>query len=385
MAYQIGYVDNTGSEGYAHWQMLLLIHHFAGGYGTLAAPAFTGAGNGTLTKPDTHPATVTETWTIKCTSVPSVGNEVWSVTGSVSGAKASATTGVAYDNGLLVFTVAAGATAFAVNDQFTVAATQGALSAAGQAWKVLLYNNPNDITQNRQLILQGSGLSGTEQIFVGFQSYQSVSADYYNLSVAGFTGYVVGNAFTAQPGYQENGVPAHNLRIDYWLVANAQRIAFGLKVGSPAYESGYAGKFLPYGTPGQYPYPLFIGGMLNGPAATRYSDTSHSMYAKGARTNADMLFVDGTWKNPSAHPWCCSALATPGTSALRDTNGTYPLLPVILTDTTANVYGELDGIYFISGFNNVVENTLTIDGVPYVVIQDVGRTGFTDYYALELS
>lgn len=414
MPYQIGTVDNTGSEGYAHWQMLLLIHHFAGGYGTLGAPTFAGTGTGSLTKLDTHPATVTETWTIQCTSAPSAGNEAWSVTGSVSGAKAAATTGVAYDNGLIAFTVAAGGTAFAVGDKFTVAATQGALSAIGRAWAVLRYVNPNDITQNRELILQGSGLSGTDQIFIGFRSYQSVSADYYNLSVAGFTGYVAGNSFVTQPGYRESGVCAHNLRIDYWLAVNGQRVAFGLKVGTPVYESGYAGKLLPYATPSQYPYPLFCGGMLSGVAATRYSDTTHSMYAKGARANAAMLFVDGTWHQPTTWPWSCPAY-TGGTSgvngALRDTGGNYQLLPIVLTEgdgtANANVYGELDGVRQISGFSNAVENMLQIGGsavadnsgwtsaqraaaivaaggTPWVVIQDVARTGFADYYALRL-
>jgi hypothetical protein len=52
---------------------------------------------------------------------------------------------------------------------------------------------------------------------------------------------------------------------------------------------------------------------------------------------------------------------------------------------SGNIYGALDGIYHITGFDNVVENTLVIDGKNYVVIQDVGRTSFGDYIALELS
>jgi hypothetical protein len=48
------------------------------------------------------------------------------------------------------------------------------------------------------------------------------------------------------------------------------------------------------------------------------------------------------------------------------------------------VYGELDGIFMISGFNNAVENTFTLGGKSYVVMQDVSRTGFYDYYAMRL-
>lgn len=378
----IGYVDNTGSEGLAHWQMLETIRRFACGYGTLAAAVFAGTGNGTLNDLDSQPGTVTETWTIACTDVTTPGAEVWSVTGSVSGAQANATTGVAYANAMLAFQIAAGATPFVVGDHWTVDATQGALSAAGQAWTQLRYLTPTDGT-NRELILRGPGLSGDQQIYVGLRAYYNVSADYYNLSVAGFTGYVDGNAFTAQPGYFESGIPAHNLRIDYWLTTNGQRIAFGMKVGTPVYEHGYVGYFLPYATPGQYPYPLVVGGMLNGVAATRFSDSTHSMYAKGTRANLQLRFVDGSWKQPDSYPWINPNLtsATP----VRDTDGVYPLLPVVLNNSAPNVFGELDGIYQISGFNNVTENTLAIDGVNYVVLQDVARNGFTDYYALELS
>lgn len=381
MPYKTGYVDNNGSEGSAHWQMLDTIRRFACGYGTAAAPAFTGAGNGTLGSIDTHPATLTETITVTCTDATTPGAEAWSVSGGTTGALANAITGVAYTSAVLDFTIAAGSTAFQVGDAFTVATTQGDLSAAGQAWTELRY----DTTSNpqRELILRGAGLSGTDQIFIGLRTYEDASADYYNLSTAGFTGYVAGNTFDTQPGYIESGIPGHNQRIDYWLAVNGQRIVFGLKVGTPVYEHGYAGFFLPYATPGQYSYPLAVGGMLNGLAPTRYSDTAHSMPYKGNRVNLRMRFVDGTWKQPDAWPWDNTYLAG-STLSLRDTSGGYPLLPVTLSDS-GNLYGELDGVRQVTGFNNVVENTVTIGGTDHVVLQDVSRTGFPDYVALEMS
>jgi hypothetical protein len=59
-------------------------------------------------------------------------------------------------------------------------------------------------------------------------------------------------------------------------------------------------------------------------------------------------------------------------------------MPVELFIQTQNLFGALDGIYFITGFDNTVENTVTINGVTYVVIQDVWRTGFPDYYAIRM-
>ncbi|WP_425317877.1 hypothetical protein [Pseudomonas nitroreducens] len=250
--------------------------------------------------------------------------------------------------------------------------------AAANGWQVLRYDT---VSVNRELILKGAGLSGTEEIFVGFRTYQDASADYYNLLAGTFTGYVAGNSFDTQPGARLSGVPAHNNRIDYWLTLNGQRIAFALKVGTPVYESCYVGKALPYARPSQYPYPVVCGGMLTGAAATRFSDTNHSIPYKGVRANMALRSNDN-WVQPYCYPWGNNALT--GSFQLRDTTNMYQLLPVEMHDNAGNLWGALDGIFFITGFNNAVENTLIIGGITYVVIQDVARTGFIDYYAMRM-
>jgi hypothetical protein len=247
-------------------------------------------------------------------------------------------------------------------------------------WTVLRYDT---VPANRELILRGSGFTGTEEIFVGLRTYQDAAADYYNLCAAGFTGYVAGNTFDTQPGARLSGIPAHNQRIDYWLTVNPQRIALAMKVGTPVYESAYVGKMLPYARPSQYPYPVVCAGMLNGAAATRFSDASHSMGYKGNTAAMGVRFNSGAWLQMHAWPWNNAALAG-ATSQIRDTANNYPLMPVVLNDNAANVYGELDGIYQVTGFNNTVESTFTVGGKTYVVIQDVARTGFNDYYAMRL-
>lgn len=249
--------------------------------------------------------------------------------------------------------------------------------AEANGYTILRYNTA---IFNRELIMKAPGLSGTEEIFMGFRTYHDVGADYYNMTVAGFTGYVSGNTFATQPGAMLSGIPAHNNRIDYWLTLNAQRIALAMKVGTPVYESCYVGKFLKYAFNGQYPYPVVCAGMLNGEATTRFSDTAHSMPYKGARLNMRMLFNSGVWLQPQCYPWNNTFIAGT-TNNLRDTEGNYALLPVVLMDAQG-AYGELDGIFYITGFNNAVENTLIAAG--YIVIQDVGRTGFTDYYAIRM-
>ena len=233
-------------------------------------------------------------------------------------------------------------------------------------------------TENHEIILKGRGYSQKEEIFVGVRTYQNANADYYNLAVATFTGFVPSNPFDNQPSAKLSGVPAHNQRIDYWLTVNPQRIACCMKVGTPVYEHFYIGKFLPYARPSQYPYPVVCAGMLDGTPATRFSDTSHSFPYKGNRKNLAMRFNTGVYLNVECYPYNSSPLTS--SYQLRDTNGVYPLMPIILTDNNG-IYGEFDGVRFVSGFDNVTENMC---GDDWVVLQDVGRRGINDYIALRL-
>lgn len=252
--------------------------------------------------------------------------------------------------------------------------------ALANGWTQQRYDTSGD---NHELILMGEGLTGAEEIYVGLRTYQSAGADYYNLLAGVFTGYVAENSFDTQPGAILSGVPAHNQRIDYWLTVNAQRIACAMKVGTPVYESFYLGKFNPYARPSQFPYPVVCGGMLSGAAATRFSDTSHAMPYNGNRANMRMRDPSGTWEQVYCYPYSNAVLAG-ATAALRDTGDYYHLMPVELYKPSTNIYGALDGIYYVSGFNMTTESVITIDTVDYVVIQDVYRTGFNDFNAIRM-
>jgi hypothetical protein len=63
--------------------------------------------------------------------------------------------------------------------------------------------------------------------------------------------------------------------------------------------------------------------------------------------------------------------------------GGYMLLPIVLADGTPNVYGELDGVFALTGFGNGAENTVTIGGIVYYVVQTVFRTDQLDYFAIK--
>lgn len=237
--------------------------------------------------------------------------------------------------------------------------------------------------RNAEVIWVAPGLSSTDQIYTGLYAYESIPSDYYNLSVSFMTGYVPGNTFGAQPGGGAGyGVPMWNQTIPYWFVGNAQRVIVFVKIQNN-YNSFYLGKFLPYATPGQYPYPVCVGGMLTSASGTRYSDTSYTSWWKGGSTIV-IRPVNGIPINVEIPAYSTNTFRNTINSS-NTAAGYYGLHPLILSDTSPNVYGELDGVYMISGFDNATENTIVVGGVTYVILRNVTRTGISEYVALKLA
>ena len=294
--------------------------------------------------------------------------------------------------------------------------------AEANGWTTLRYDT---VSANREWIGKSLGLSGNEEIYIGIRTYQSVAGDYYNLLLGAFAGYVAGNTFDTQPGAQLSGVPAHNNAITYYMTMNAQRIAFMLKVGTPVYTHGYLGKFFPYARPAEFPNPLVCAGSFNGAELLRFSDTNQVFPYHGnaisSYTNFYMRRPDGSWYQPAMWPFShgsssnfssCLAGATT-TNCQVSAGGYYQVEPIILHDRTAtvgitnNVWGELDGVYFVSGSNNAVENVVqsggssTINqtgmtvlqavqaikaagGRAFVMGQNINRTSWRDFVAIEM-
>lgn len=419
MGYAIGTLTKGGGED-THRQFVRLVRHMCGGFGDLGTIGGSRTGNGTLTSLEASPSSVTETWTLTCTAAAANGG-TFSVVGSVSGAQASATVGTAYSNTFLSFTIVDGTTDFIVGDKFIIPVTQGQLSAQSRAWAIMRFTTG----ANMELIMCAPGLSGTEQIYVGLYTYESVPGDYYNLGVSTMTGYVPGNTYLSQPGIITYGVPAHNNSITYYLTVNGQRAAFMLKVGTPVYTHAYIGKFFPYARPSEYPYPVVCAGILSGMTGVRFSNLGNYFPYHG-NISGGVSFLslrkpDGAWLLPFVWPYShgnqigdsLSNLPGGTQSTQVPANGQYQLESLIMGDPTGqllltnNLWGELDGVYFISGYNNTVENIVqvggssvvnqnsltplqavqaikAVNGRAFVVGQNVHRTGWRDYVAIEM-
>jgi hypothetical protein len=403
MAFEIGTAANNED-------LIDRVIRFVCGHGTVGTVTLTGTGNGTLALGGTYPSagtfptTITEDWTITCTTAPST----FSVVGSVSGAQADATAGVAYANSFVAFTITAGATAFVSGDAFTFTTTQGDMKAAGDEWEYL----GRASGQTTGGWVRGRGLTGSESIYVGMGAANFVSVDAYNINIAGSLGFNPSFSFIEQVGKSPQAVSCFwNTSTPYWIVANGQRLVVVGKV-STTYHAFYAGKILPYATPSQYGYPVYIGCETSA-VTTRWSNNDGAFRHftdPGVSSSCHLCFPDGSWQafsnfsqsqfnteNPSTAgrsiwPYMgdgstATTVSTTLQTLRENIDGSYTLMPLILSSTlpSRQVLGEIDGCYYVSGSNNAAENIITIDGQDYLVVQNIFRTSRWHYWALKLA
>lgn len=283
------------------------------------------------------------------------------------------------------------------------------MTPASERWTELRWDQQ---ATTQELILKGPGLSGTDEIYIGIRSYQDASAGWYFWDLQGFIGYNAANVFSAQPGAIDNyapGMSLWNAPIQYWFVANGRRVVVVAKV-STVYEAAYLGFIKPYATPGQYPYPLLVGGSMTGQRGRNYSVTSpnHRHFVdpgedvqNNANTACMLRSPSGAWL-PFQNNYYSGTVEYryDGLRPVWPTNygylgnvreapdGTYVLFPIVLTQNNSSsdhdLFGELDGCYWVSGFNNAAENLITVGGVNHLVVQNVYRTTVRDYWALRL-
>lgn len=280
----------------------------------------------------------------------------------------------------------------------TFLTTNADLVAASQEWIC----NRDD---GSDMLFQGPGLSGTEEIFIGMEPYENVGSDLYSWDIVAFTGYVPGNSFDTQPGRvttNDTFLPLWNSSIPYWFIGNGQRIIVVAKVNT-TYQTMYLGKFNAFGTPNQYPYPVIQGGMT-GYYLDKYSSTSTSLrfFPCGPASQAFIYLPSGgVSKNdtqavgPGAndfviHPF---ALIATTTSILGKvdafTSGDVTLLPATIVYGTPTgdhaILGELDGIFWIHGTGQSSETIVTINTVDYLVFQDGAKNDRNNFAAVRLA
>lgn len=278
---------------------------------------------------------------------------------------------------------------------FLVADT--ALVTAGENWTQIV-GNTGTLVAADQIVLQGPGTSGTDEILVGLETTTSVGSDYYNLEFSGFTVWNPAIAFASQVNSQHSfTINLWNQPMPYWFVANGRRFMLVVRV-SGVYMSAYCGLILPYVLPSLWPYPLFIGASSRQPT-WRYSQVWPNMsgFFHPGQTNAALLFPDIIWRgvvNQSASG--ANEQREDGVniqpfhydfSPVRENiDGSYNLDQARIDCSTPYVaqLGALQGVFRVSGFANNAENIITQNGVDHLVFPNVYRTGWNAFAAIAL-
>jgi hypothetical protein len=279
----------------------------------------------------------------------------------------------------------------------------------------------------RQYVWQAPGNDGTAEILVGVHPFSNADAGWFNWRLQGFTGHAGATvSFFEHPGAIND--PQHfqhgpaltlwNQSMDYWLWANGRRAVIVVKVGT-TYQAAYLGLIQPFASPGQWPYPLAVGGSLafydepvSDDTTWRYNNSSWERsnfpisrsfltgnpYPQGYDGQAKLRVraPDGSWLgflgyNNYENYMGTNAYNTlwPYAHGLRNLkanlDGSVPVFPIMLhrRATPVNAYGVLDGVFATSGAAGVsAESVITVGYDQFLVFPDGSRSGAMDYFAV---
>ena len=267
-------------------------------------------------------------------------------------------------------------------------------------------------TDFKDAYLVGPGLAQQDQIYSQIRAYEIPASSVIGWMVCGATGFDTNEVWEDQPGFSYTGariinfMPLVDSLIEYWIVANGRRWILVCKISGDFFTI-YNGLLLPYALPSEYPYPMFVSGTSSSINELVSSTGLSSCFRADKDTACLLRNVDNTWHKIAdsprpiytseqfgIHPWCnigFSAWITCG-----NVDGTFPLFPAIAyaggttQPADKNVYGELEGVYFIPGLaasgqtSPVAEDTITVGSDTYLVVQNCDRTDKDNYAAIKL-
>lgn len=248
-----------------------------------------------------------------------------------------------------------------------------------------------------RVLYEAPGLSGLEEIHIGFRLYEDIPGDIYGFYGWMARAYDSGVDMQTQPGDSGDRFhPTWETSIPYWFIGNGQRIIIITKVAT-TYWASYLGKFLQYGTPGEYGQPYYVGMPYSSPV--RYSSIDERVRSFFDPSVALILLPDGTWvsvsnftesngENRQGSGRFIMPYNGPSSYTMdrwrelrNNVDGSYQTNPLILckyVNPEYDCYGELDGAFAVPGFSAASEDTLTINAQTYLFVQNGFRT--TRYY-----
>lgn len=294
-------------------------------------------------------------------------------------------------------------------------------------WTQVSWTPGSTLTDNYYLIVQGPGAGAGREVYATFYAQGSSIAPYYSISCSAAIGYQAGAAWGTNPG---ESPPCYlNLwenAISYWFYANDRRIIIVAKC-STSYMSAYVGMFLPWASPTQFPFPLYVGADYPTHVYYSYSNSARRMFCdpgvvgstfagvvrdlngqwngvqnQGASTNNDSnigysrgssYFVwpasSGSetsgdfngWGAPGGNYGSASGSGTMD-KLVPTAQGERIVIPMKILHTDTPELGVLDGVYAPLSSGIASEQVVTAGGLTLRAFQNIGRNSTNDFFLI---
>lgn len=301
-----------------------------------------------------------------------------------------------------------------------------------QGWTELAWTDGGSVTAQSTLKIRGPGAGAGKEVFFNVRTFADAANNIYSWEMRVACAYSAAAPWGTQLGENPNNCYFNlsNLSLNYWFYVNDRRVIVVAKTGTN-YVSMHAGFVLPFGTPAQYPFPLYLCGDYNIPtqfslnnASRRHcfdpgnrSDTQPNAWARSAdnvwypianhinssNTNWAAGSAKGQrgWVWPfhaggatngnigSNNPWSWNGGGLTGDHAwdgefMQPTQqGERMLMPIMVCGGDIGPFGVMDGAYAVGGAGLATEGTITIGARTFRVFQNVQRNSPDDFYCIE--
>jgi hypothetical protein len=263
--------------------------------------------------------------------------------------------------------------------------------------------------QRAEWVWESPGLDGARPSYICMRTAHNQPADIFNVGLIGFRSWDSTQLTTAQPGVSYSGNVKGFLSTSspsgYWFVVNGQRLIVVMKIGT-IYQICYMGFGFSYEPPSVHPYPMIVAGTYQN-ASSRYSitpsefrnptdpgpysmavyypDSSWREHSNRFSSGTEGTIDDGAGREGKVWP---SNYAS-GTISINyfkeNIDGSRSLFPCVLYNTSPrHTWGEIDGLYWTTGFGLTSETIIREDRFDHLVVPNIFRTGAKDYGAVRL-
>lgn len=289
------------------------------------------------------------------------------------------------------------------------------LTGLSSAWTELDFTDGGDADTESILYLQGPGAGTGKEVHIGIRTYYDAAIPVHGWEIRCMTDYDSGQAFNAQPNVSPPVyLNSNDSSQDYWFFANDRRFIVVTAVNSSAYCPCYAGMFLPFAVPDEYPQPLFVAAPYFQAASPNVSNSGNRFFADpgdgGAYYLSRSSLVWTSIRNHAATPsaatdynndepiiiWPHRSTVGVSAAAPEDWNddgltfmrpnaaGERMLMQSHIVNATARLMpGALDGAFAVPGFGLTATQQISVSSRDFRVFPNITRTGGRDFMAIE--